>query len=90
VEKEAVVSELGEMHEAIQGNSRVNRANNREQSAKYLTDACVPFTTHNQGAHLVVEGKDCYIDFWPGTGKWITRNNEKGFGVRNLVNFITG
>jgi len=74
----------------MQARSKDKRASNRDQSAQYLTMRGIPFTSNNHGAHLIVEGKDCYIDFWPGTGKWISRNKEAGFGVRNLVNFITG
>lgn len=82
--------ELSETYKALREHSQNKRANNREQSAEYLTKAEIPFTEKNGGAHLIVEGRNCFIDFWPGTGKWITRNGEKGFGVRNLVKYITG
>ena len=61
---------------------------NRENSADYLAQREIPFVPKNGGAHLIVEGKDCFIDFWPGTGKWHSRCGKKGFGVRNLVAFI--
>lgn len=62
------------------------RAQNRERSARLLAEAGIPFTSHNGGAHLIVEGSTCYIDFWPGTGKWIVRDSKtKGFGVRKLI-----
>lgn len=64
------------------------RASNRENSAEYLTEHGILFTSHNHGAHLIVEGKECFIDFWPGTGKWNCRSGKKGFGVRNLVEYI--
>ena len=64
------------------------RSESRESSAEYLLERGIQFTEHNGGAHLIVEGKDCFIDFWPGTGKWNSRCGTKGFGVRNLVTFI--
>ena len=64
------------------------RADNRENSAEYLTERGIPFVSKNNGAHLIVEGATCFIDFWPGTGKWHSRCGKKGFGVRNLVAFI--
>ena len=70
--------------------SKHKRASNREQSAIYLAERGIHFTTRNEGVHLIVEGKTCFIDFWPGTGKWNSRCGTKGFGVRNLVEFITG
>lgn len=66
------------------------RASNREQSADYLAQRGIPFAIKNGGAHLIVEGRDCFIDFWPGTGRWIIRKGVKGFGVRNLVTHIVG
>ena len=68
------------------------RAMNREQGKQYLLDFKIPFTIHGNGVHLIVEGKDCHIDFWPGSGRWATRNSRRmwGFGVRQLVEFITG
>ena len=66
------------------------RASNRAASAELLSNQGIQYTTKNGGAHLIVEGKDCFIDFWPGTGRWITRTGTKGFGVRNLVNLIKG
>lgn len=82
------MTELAEDFKTLKKESQDKRADNREQSAQYLTKRDIPFTSKNRGAHLIVEGSDCYIDFWPGTGKWITRKGKKGFGVRNLVKFI--
>jgi hypothetical protein len=66
------------------------RADNRENAATYLRERLIPFTKKNFGAHLIVEGRGCFIDFWPGTGKWRHfRSGKKGFGVRNLVEYIT-
>jgi len=48
------------------------------------------FERKNDGVHLVVEGTTCRIDFWPITGKWATRRGVKGYGLRNLITFITG
>lgn len=66
-----------------------NRADNRENSAVYLQERGIPFVSKNFGAHLIVEGRECFIDFWPGTGKWHCRSGKKGFGVRNLVEYVT-
>jgi len=65
--------------------SREKRAGNRESSAQILTDKGIEFERKNMGAHLIVSGSDCLIDFWPGTGKFIARNGNKGRGVFNLI-----
>ena len=82
------MSDMCEMFNALKKVRQEKRADNREQSAEYLAQRGIPFVEKNGGAHLIVEGNECFIDFWPGTGKWIARNGNKGFGVRNLVNFI--
>lgn len=70
---------------AMKQASREKRSNNRAQSATILSDAGISFEVKNKGAHLIVEGRDCVIDFWPGTGKFIERNGKEGRGVRNLI-----
>ncbi len=68
--------------------SQEKRASNRESSAQYLTEVGIPFVSKNEGAHLIVESGKCLIDFWPGTGKWNSRDGTKGRGVQNLVQYI--
>lgn len=82
------MSDMGDDFRALKKARQEKRADNRENSAEYLEVRGVPFTSKNAGAHLIVEGKECFIDFWPGTGKWHSRCGRKGFGVRNLCEFI--
>lgn len=82
------MGDTGYTYRAMSEHSKNKRAFNRDQSAKYLNDNGIIFSTNNNGAHLIIEGKDCYIDFWPGTGKWKTRKGHNGFGVKNLVDYI--
>lgn len=84
------MSDAGEVWNELRKERQVKRAKNRDQSADYLLQRGIQFTSHNGGAHLVVEGATGYIDFWPGTGRWHTRDGRKGFGVRQLTTFILG
>lgn len=69
--------------------SQVKRGHNRASSAKILTEKGIPFESKSQGVHLIVDGGDRVIDFWPGTGKWIPRGDRQPqFGVRGLVMYI--
>lgn len=71
--------------------SQKKRAANRADSAALLTRAGVPFTSHNNGAHLIVtiEATNRHIDFWPGTGLWMARRSEaKGRGVKSLIALV--
>lgn len=82
------MSEIGDDFKYLREQGQKKRASNREQSARILEENGIVFTTHNYGAHLIVEGSEWFIDFWPGTGKWKDRNGTKGFGVRNLIKHI--
>lgn len=77
------------LREYFKNASQARRAGNREESPKLLTAAGVTFTTHNLGAHLIVDGPECVVDFWPGTGKWIVRKGgPTGRGVFKLLKFL--
>lgn len=69
------------------GESIARRAQNRETSAAILTERGIPFESKNGGAHLVVTIGSLVADFWPGTGKFITRgaNSRTGRGVFRLI-----
>lgn len=64
------------------------RASNREKSTKRLEEYGVQFESKNNGAHLIVRSSRCLIDFWPGTGKYRTRDGREGRGVFNLLQTI--
>lgn len=65
--------------------SKQRRHHNRTSSRDLLASRGIAFESRNEGAHLIVKGRDCVIDFWPGTGKYIARDGRKGRGVRNLL-----
>ena len=68
--------------------SKKKRESNRNSSLAFLERADIPFEIKNGGSHLIVEGCNGFIDFWPGAGKWIARTGIKGFGVKNLIETI--
>lgn len=61
-----------------------------QQHQDLLTKYEVMFEVKNEGQHLVVEGNNNFIDYWPSTGKWVDRNQQaSGFGVRSLIKYVT-
>lgn len=66
--------------------SRKKRQRNREYAAHLLTQAGISFESKNNGAHFIVQGREIIIDFWPGTGKFITRAGKTGRGIRKVMN----
>ena len=78
--------DIGGLYRALRERSQEKRAGNRDQSARLLTEAGIPFESKNGGAHLIVAGR---YDFWPGTGLWMARgDHSKRRGVRNLITRI--
>jgi hypothetical protein len=85
---ELKLSEIGELYSEIRNSSRKKRASNRAWSANKLTELGVKYESCNSGAHLIVEGNTSYIDFWPGTGKWISRDGASGRGIKSMLSLI--
>ena len=81
-----IMGEIGEQYNQIKKESKQKRSDNRDSSAQLLNDRGIQFVSYNIGAHLRVQGKEGLIDFWPGTGKFITKKGKKGRGVFNLIN----
>lgn len=80
----------GELFREWDKAKQAKRAGNRNSSAKMLSDAGINYEAKNGGAHLIVSCQDGIIDFWPGTGKFITRQWKGGYsitgrGVRRVI-----
>ncbi|MBC7602757.1 MAG: hypothetical protein H7255_08880 [Ramlibacter sp.] len=75
----------------MKARSQEKRVSNRQSSAEMLASRGVKFTTHNAGAHLIVDAGSHKVNFWPGTGKWITQGWRFGLvsrGVRSLIKHL--
>ncbi|MDN7481889.1 hypothetical protein QZM38_13750 [Burkholderia orbicola] len=80
--------------ESLLDEGQQRRARNREQSNLLLRENGYDFDERNGAAHLIVRTARGTIDFWPGTGKWITRFEINGLqvedrGVFNLMKFAS-
>ena len=82
------MGDVGDDFRGHRADRQIKKRSNREQSAECLRNACIKFTSHNNGAHLIVEGPNTKIDFWPGTGLWHERGGKEGRGVKKLIFFI--
>ncbi len=80
------MSDLAEDFKAWKEHKQEKRADNRENSANILTAKGISFESKNAGAHLIIKHNQSVMDFWPGTGKYIFRNQSKSDrGVFNLI-----
>lgn len=79
------MGDMGEVFHAMTADSKLRRSNNRDNALPILDERKIPYESKNGGAHLIVQGKNGKIDFWPGTGKFIARSGGKGRGVFKLI-----
>ena len=79
------MSDMGESFRDMTRYKKEKRAANTQSSTRLLEANAVPFESKNGGAHLIVQGIDCTIDFWPSTGLFHIRGGRKGRGIRNLL-----
>lgn len=78
-----------EYHTWLKDRSKQKRAQNRASSVSELDSKGYKYSSHNNGAHLIVACQNVEIDFWPGTGLWKVRGgNKSGRGLFNLCKYI--
>ena len=53
----------------------------------HLTRAGIKHDIRNNGQHIIVEGIDSFIDFWPSTDRWNTRFGFKSRGLFALIKY---
>jgi hypothetical protein len=65
------------------------KVDNKNRSTEILKGNGVLFSTHNNGLHLIVKSGVYKVDFWPSTGKFKVRGQNKyRRGVFNLLKVI--
>lgn len=80
------MSEIGEVFAALHQRNKLKKESNKEKSTRLLTERGIPFISKRFGTYLIVSGCTSLIDFWPSTGKFISRDGTaKGRGVFNLL-----
>jgi hypothetical protein len=77
------MSDLGDDFRAWKEHRQERRRENLRNSTAILEREGIPFTSHNNGVHLIVLNK---WNFYPSTGLFIDRETgEQGRGVFNLL-----
>jgi len=81
------INEMWRDYRAEQANIRHDRYKkaNPENQLKICN---IDYETRNNGYHLIVTHNDMVVDFWPTTGRWISRTGKRGGGVKRLIGFL--
>lgn len=83
------MSETVEIYKAMRDAGRAKRKKNARESIAILERRGIQFESKNFGIHLVIQCEKGVIDFWPSTGKFISRyDGSQGRGVFNLLRLI--
>lgn len=83
------MSEIGDDFAFLKEMQKQKRANNTVSSTELLKSRNIKFESKNNGAHLIVTHGTKIVDFWPATGRFISRvSNKDGRGVYNLFKYI--
>lgn len=86
------MGDMGELYRANQSRMKDVKARRRHEADVLLTGARIRYTKHNMGQHLIIEGPEDFVDFWPGTAKWRKRGGAQptNFGVDSLMKYLRG
>lgn len=91
------MSDTIEDYKAMKTLASDERRLRREFAQRVLeADSDIAFSSHNQGAHLILVGKAASADFWPGTGLWHSRGHRgvtnkpsfKGHGLEQVLEYV--
>ena len=85
------MGDTGDDYKAMRDFSKERKAERVPTAIRKLQEAGINFDRRNGDQHLIVEGFDCFIDFWPSTDRWNARiGGVKGFGLSKLIAYIKG
>jgi hypothetical protein len=85
------MSDMIDMYRDMKQIDKERRAESRESAPDQLRAHGIQFTEHNGGAHLIILKGIVTVDYWPGTGKWISRSKGcmgGGRGFAELAEFL--
>jgi hypothetical protein len=83
------MSDIGDDFKFLKELQKNKRADNTLSSTELLKSRNVSFVSNNNDAHLIVTHGTKVVDFWPATGRFISRSsNKEGRGVYKLLQYI--
>ena len=81
------MGDMGDVFKAMSESGKEKRWKNLESSTQILKEKGIDFQSFNNGIHLKVGS----FDFWPSTGKFISKDKTiTGRGVFNLIKILKG
>lgn len=75
-----------EFEESSKAGCIMNKFEIKENCIRLLNENNINWVTKNDGIHIMI--KEYGIDFWPTTGKWMTKDKKRFHGVERLIQHI--
>ena len=82
------MSEIAEMWRALRTERSQYNAKRKVSNTATLEAMGIPFTSHNQGQHLVIKKGAVVVDFYPSTETWKARGGEKQRGLNRMLRVL--
>ena len=82
------MSEMAEMWRELRAERSQYNAKRKVSNTATLEAMGIPFTSHNQGQHLVIKKGAVIVDFYPSTETWKARGGEKQKGLNFLLQVL--
>ena len=77
---------MGEIFNEITEQKKKRARKRKLSSSEILEGRSLVVKICNNGEHLIIEGLEGLIDFWPSTGRFITRDKKvSDWGVHKLL-----
>jgi hypothetical protein len=88
---EKKMGDMIEMYQELRQADSLRRAEKRESAPDQLRAHGISFEERNLGAHIIINNDGRLVDYWPGTGKWISRaadKKERGQSFASLAKYL--
>lgn len=83
------MGDMGELFNEYRAMRREKRISNVQASIEILNSQNISYKMMNGTTHLLLLAGEEFIDFWPSTGLWISRETKaKKRGVFTLIKHI--
>ena len=82
------MSEIAEMWRELRAERSQYNAKRKVSNTATLEAMGIPFTSYNQGQHLVIKKGTVIVDFYPSTETWKARDGKKQRGLNHLLKVL--
>ena len=86
------MSDMGDLYLAWAEHKKDRKLTNLKKNMEILIESKIPFSSKNNGYHLIVSFDGGIVDFWPSTNIWSIRSGSanKKLIRKTMLNLFRG